>query len=450
MKQFQKVAVLLVPFYTLFISVESYALIPDKGEIFEILRANDVNIRRGSQYGPAQKGALFSIGESLHFPGSGNSFAKLRFQKNGRDMGLQVGANSKNQLTTLYYFPCTLRQGDSSIIEWANQPGGKRACEQGIRVQRGNNQKANLIDDSYYASLQTKQLIAQSPRARMEYCTIQADDGRGWFSVASGGDDPCEEPIKQCQASGGKNCEAYTRDTWSLKAQNVTATVKCANDKKFSEKATGATVQDTLTKLWQTAQSQKAKSCGAHIVDHQFSEIIVAPLSSGYNLFQTRNTADGIEVEVIEGQASVISSQKPLGIVINAGQKYSYTGITQQDKIDNFDRNTESIERQIFFAEKNGFKLCDQEQVSGGQQGDSREIQLTANEGKIRINYDMFDIPDKLKVTYEGKNLVDTGFVSRTNSIEVPFKGNSGRVKVEVIGNETISTTQWKYTLYCP
>lgn len=450
MKHLRKLARLLVPVYTVFLSAESYALIPDKGEIFEILRANDLNIRRGSQYGPAQKGALFGIGESLHFPGSGNSFAKLRFQKNGRDIGLQVGANSKNKLTTLYYFPCVIRQGDSSIIEWANRPGGKRGCEQGIRVQRGGKVSAQLNDNSYYASLQTKQLIAQSSRARMQYCTIQADDGRAWLGVTSSGDDPCSEPIKQCQANSGKNCEAYTRDSWSLKAQDLTATVKCANNKKFALKSTGGGLQDTLTKLWQTQESQKAKSCGAHILDNQLSEVIVAPSTSGYNLIQTRNTANGIEVDVIEGQAEVISSQKPQGLIIGAGQRYFYTASTKQDKVDTFDRNVESIERQVFFAEKNGLKLCDQEQVSGGQQGDSREIQLTSNEGKIKINYDMFDVPDKLRVSYEGKNLTDTGFARNGDSIEVPFKGNSGRVKVEVVGNETISTTQWKYTLYCP
>lgn len=167
-------------------------------------------------------------------------------------------------------------------------------------------------------------------------------------------------------------------------------------------------------------------------------------------MIQTRNTANGIEVDVIDGQAQLISNQKPLGLIIGAGQRYSTSASTQQDKVDTFDRNIESIERQVFFAEKNSLKLCDQEQVSEGQQGDSREIELTSNEGKIKINYDMFDVPDKLRVSYKGKNLVNTGFVRNSDSIEVPFKGNSGRVKVEVVGNEIISTTQWKYTLYCP
>lgn len=449
MKSLRKVATLLIPFYTLFASAESYALIPDKGEVYQILGSNDLGIRRGSEYGPVQSGTLFTQNESLHLPGSGNSFAKLRFQKNGRDMGLQVQANAKNKLTTLYYFPCVIRQGSSTIIEWANKPGGKRGCENGIRVQRGASQSGLVDGKAYYAQSQTKQLLMAQSRARMQYCSVQEKDGRAWLGV-SASDDPCLEPIKQCETSGGKECEAYTRDNWSLKAQDLTATVKCANGKIFSDKGTGAAIQDTLTKLWQTSQSQKVKSCGAHITDNQLSEVIVSPASSGYQLIQTRNTSNGIEVDVIEGEAMVISSQKPQGIVIGAGQRYSYSASNQQDKVENFDRNVESIEKQVFFAEKNGFKLCDQEQVSGGQQGDSREIQLTSNEGKIRINYDMYAVPDKLRVSYEGKNLVDTGFVSNTNSIEVPFKGNSGRVKVEVIGNETVSTTQWKYTLYCP
>jgi hypothetical protein len=444
----RKLAALIIPFYTLFAATETYALIPDKGEIFQIIGRNDLGVRRGSQYSPVEKGAFFNLGDSLHFPGSGNSFAKLRFQKKGRDMGLQVGANSKNKLVTLYYFPCSLRQGDSAIIEWANEQSGKRACEKGIRVQRGSSQSARLLDKEYYASLPTKQLlIAQSSRARMQYCSVLAADGRGWLGVTSSGD-ACDEPIKQCQANAGKDCEAYTKDSWSLKAQDLTASVKCANDQVFTEKSTGAAIQDTFIKLWQTAQSQKAKLCGAHVIDNQINEVIVAPRTSAYTLIQTRNTSNGIQVDVIEGQATVISSQQTVNI--GAGQRYSYTASNQQDKIENFDRNTETVEKQLFFAEKEGLKLCDQEQVSGGQQGDNREIQLTSNEGKIRIDYEMYAAPDKLTVSYEGKNLVDTGFVSNSNSIEVPFKGTSGRVKVALVGNESISTTQWKYTLYCP
>lgn len=93
---------------------------------------------------------------------------------------------------------------------------------------------------------------------------------------------------------------------------------------------------------------------------------------------------------------------------------------------------------------------CGQEQVSGGQAGDRRTIKLTATKGKVSISYDMKPVPDRLQVIYEGKTLLDTGFVSGTGSRSFDFEGNSNEMTVIVTGNPSKSTTQWNYQLSCP
>ncbi|BBD60628.1 hypothetical protein NIES2109_34270 [Nostoc sp. HK-01] len=445
------IATLIIPLYTVATTTDSYANVPEKGEIYQILGNNELSIRRGSNYGPAVVGTfLQKVYDTLFLPGNGKSFAQLRFQDvTGKDMGLQLQASTKNKQLTLYYLPCTAKQGDSLLIEWANQGTGKRACEYGIRIQRGVRNQTKSIDKNLSDFEPAKQLfIAQSSGTKLQYCSVLAANGRGWSGVSA--NEPCEEPMQQCQTSGGKECAAITRDELSVKNENLTAIIKCADNQSFTDKGSGSTIKDVIAKLWEQSQTQKAKFCALHVLNSDIEEVVIAPESKDKNLFQTRNTPNGIQVDVIAGIASVLSAKNPQGVTLKPGQRYNYNGENQEDKTEKFDNQIESIELQVYQATSKGLKLCDQEQVSGGQQGDSREIQLTANEGQINISYEMYQVPDRLKVTYEGQTLIDTDFVSGSNKISAKFKGNSGRVKVEVIGNKDISSTEWKYTLYCP
>jgi hypothetical protein len=446
------VAIATVPLFCLGSVSSSLAIIPDQAEVFQILGNNDLGIRRRSAYGPAQIGALLNRGDTLHIPGSGRSFAKLRFQRAKRDLGLQVQASTKNQRITLYYFPCRFLQGDAMIIEWANEKTGWRGCERGIRVQRGGQQRAQSLEFprdpgvGLMPQLKAQGALAQVPRGRREFCSAIAADGRSWLGTEPG-DDPCAAPLQQCKTSGGKDCVEFTRDSWTLKATDLQATIICADQPAVTAKATGSTFPEVVTKLWQ--QTQKAKFCGLQVMEYDRPEVIVVPQNRDRTLVQTRNTPQGIEVDVMAGAATVFSSQKPQGNLVTAGQRYVYVEQSQSDRVESFDVKRESIELQVYQAVDRGFKLCDQEQVSGGQQGDEREIQLTATEGELRIDYEMYTVPDRLKLSYENRTLVDTNFVSGGNRIAVKLQGNSGRVKVQVIGNQ-IESTKWKYTLFCP
>jgi hypothetical protein len=62
----------------------------------------------------------------------------------------------------------------------------------------------------------------------------------------------------------------------------------------------------------------------------------------------------------------------------------------------------------------------------------------------------MYGVPDQLRVIYENRELVNTGFVSGQNTLSIPFKGKSAQVTIEIKGNQEQSGTQWDYTLYCP
>ena len=91
----------------------------------------------------------------------------------------------------------------------------------------------------------------------------------------------------------------------------------------------------------------------------------------------------------------------------------------------------------------------DRQQESGGSETRTKTIQLTANQGTLRVSYNMFDVPDRLKIEHEGKILLDTQEVSGSDTLSIPFSGKVARVTVTLIGNE-ISSTKWNYTLSCP
>ncbi|MEB3293556.1 MAG: hypothetical protein VKJ24_10380 [Synechococcales bacterium] len=455
------ISAIALPIYTWVMLDPAQALVPDRVEIFRIQGRNDLGIRRGPQYGPVQAGTFMKRGESLHLPGSGKTFAQLRFQKSGQDMGLQMQASTKNKTVTLYYFPCRVQQGDTTIIEWKNPSGGRSGCEAGIRVQRSPRAKAGQGDLAPVAAIGAEfplqsapiqliqptapDLLAQVMRGRVEYCTAIAPNGNTWLGVAESSD-ACEQPLEDCQKQSG-SCEIYNRDNSSIRAAELTVTVRCANQKNWSEKTTGAQLATTAIKLWE--QRQGEKFCSFHSLDSEADEVIVAPLVPEETLIETRSTAQGVEVDVIKGQVNILTQRLPQGQTISAGQRLTQAS-GQQDRLTSFDNRKESIELQVYYAERRGVKLCDQEQVAGGQEGDSRTIQLTDNQGEVRIDYDMFSIPDRLQVLYEGKSVLDTGLVSFTGQTRVRIQGETGQMRVILTGNPENSGTQWKYTLYCP
>ena len=94
---------------------------------------------------------------------------------------------------------------------------------------------------------------------------------------------------------------------------------------------------------------------------------------------------------------------------------------------------------------------CGQTQASGGPQGDKRIFNLPAKKGKkiIRISYEMLRIPDKLQVIYEGKEVLNTGFVSRRGTRTIALNGKSNQLTIVLVGNSNLGTL-WEYKVDCP
>lgn len=84
---------------------------------------------------------------------------------------------------------------------------------------------------------------------------------------------------------------------------------------------------------------------------------------------------------------------------------------------------------------------------SGGYEGSHRILTLESpGGGTITFSYEMYGIPDRMVIRYEGKNILDTGFVSysRTGKIELP-SGTSDKLEVLIITDD--AGTAWYYTV---
>ncbi|NET03637.1 MAG: DUF11 domain-containing protein [Symploca sp. SIO2B6] len=82
---------------------------------------------------------------------------------------------------------------------------------------------------------------------------------------------------------------------------------------------------------------------------------------------------------------------------------------------------------------------------SGGFEGSEKTITLDSNGGGVaKFRYQHFTIPDNFIIRYEGKNLLETGFVggTKTGEIQIP-KGNSNQLDVIVATND--EGTAWNY-----
>lgn len=455
------IALFTLPCYALTFNSPVLADVPAFAEITQILGPNNVGLRVDGRATPTDVGGrLGQTPDALYLPGDARTFADLDFYNStGQSSGTRVQTRTQNQLTTLYYFPCTLSLGGSAIVEWANQGGGGRSCENGFRVgssPRGNAQLPDQPAEIFQALKQaflkqvfSKQVLnAQAPSSRFQfYCSVASSSGQGWIGVQASGN-PCQQPLQQCQATG-TGCSVLMVDRWTVRETELTAMVTCQGNQIFTAVGSGSTMPEIMTQLWQQAQTQGATFCALHVL--AADESIAAPNPSGERtIVEIQDTDPCITYKVVQGTADIRSVKRPQGITVEPGQRYRYCDTEIDDPIESFDQSIESIELQVFLAPERGYQLCDQQQSSGGQEGDIRTIQLTANSGELRIDYEMYSVPDRLQVTYEGKNLVDTGFVSGSARLSIPFGGDSGRVTVDLTGNQEDAGTQWDYTLYCP
>jgi hypothetical protein len=96
-----------------------------------------------------------------------------------------------------------------------------------------------------------------------------------------------------------------------------------------------------------------------------------------------------------------------------------------------------------------GAQPCNLTTESGGSAGKSTVHQLGKPSGVFNFSYDAQTIPDRFQVIYQGNTLLDTGFVSNTATVSIPYSGTATIVTVIVTGNSNLGTA-WEYTVACP
>ncbi|MTV13169.1 hypothetical protein FDV58_40810 [Bradyrhizobium elkanii] len=84
---------------------------------------------------------------------------------------------------------------------------------------------------------------------------------------------------------------------------------------------------------------------------------------------------------------------------------------------------------------------------SGGFEGSQQTLKLeTKGGGTLTYSYEHFTIPDRFIIRYEGKTLLDTGFVGggRSGTIQIP-QGTSDEIDIRVATDD--AGTAWSYTV---
>ncbi|MGB7713314.1 MAG: hypothetical protein WBL95_27915 [Microcoleus sp.] len=85
--------------------------------------------------------------------------------------------------------------------------------------------------------------------------------------------------------------------------------------------------------------------------------------------------------------------------------------------------------------------------VTGGFEGSQKTLKLDSNGGgTAEYSYEFFDIPDELILRYDGKEILNTGFVSGKGEgkIDLPL-GNSDKLQV-ILATDNVKT-EWQYTI---
>jgi len=95
--------------------------------------------------------------------------------------------------------------------------------------------------------------------------------------------------------------------------------------------------------------------------------------------------------------------------------------------------------------------VCSVKQDSGNDSPFSRDYNLYKTSGTFSFRREALDIKDRFVVSYQGSVLYDSGCVSGSTTVSLPYSGSSTFVNVTVHPNcEGTSGTAWNFTVGCP
>jgi hypothetical protein len=452
-------SLLLVPTFVMGSSLKLLAEKPHSAKFSNIVGANAMDVRRNNgQVTPVSEQTILRTLDRLNIPYlQGNIFASLTFfNQANQPMGLRVQASAKNKSRTAYYFPCLVTTEDALIIEWTNPASRVRGCERGVKIKSGKGQNALYQNHPPTIIASLRGIISQSTIEQWQACTVTDDRGNSWLGLTNRyRQNPCQKPLQECQQNQGQNCTESGFDSWLESDPEITAKISCDNSndwfgdpQELMIQGTGKTLESQITQQWEQIRNGNGTNCDLQILGSD--DTIVKPTPEPINRVQVNNKNPCLDFFIYEGSVNIQSAKNLDGSSYNKGQEYEYCAETRSETQSTFNPQDESIDMQVFLAKDRGYEFCNREQDAGGQEIKTRTIQMTATQGKIRINYEMYGIPDQLKLIYEGKEILNTGLISGNGQLSVPFSGKSGQVTVQMIGNQENSGTEWTYTLFCP
>ncbi|MGN6385804.1 MAG: Calx-beta domain-containing protein, partial [Verrucomicrobiota bacterium] len=85
--------------------------------------------------------------------------------------------------------------------------------------------------------------------------------------------------------------------------------------------------------------------------------------------------------------------------------------------------------------------------ASGGPAEDRFMVDTGSKKVSLTIDYDFLNIPDTLRVYYEGVPIYDSGLVNGTNTVTIPYSGNSSVLEIVMNEGSGFFGTVWFYSL---
>ena len=86
--------------------------------------------------------------------------------------------------------------------------------------------------------------------------------------------------------------------------------------------------------------------------------------------------------------------------------------------------------------------------TSGGAAANTNVVGLAGNQGTLIVNYNFYEVPDRMDVYYDGALIYDTGLISYSNTFSVNFGPGLSTNLVIVMnqGNNSQTNTLWNYS----
>ena len=90
-------------------------------------------------------------------------------------------------------------------------------------------------------------------------------------------------------------------------------------------------------------------------------------------------------------------------------------------------------------------------ELSSGQTHTTK-IYLGTETGKVKIDFNVLNCPDKMEVIYNGSVIKNTEFIQNGSSFSFDYSPveNVYYVVVKITGGDDCSPTTWEYTVGCP